>query len=594
MRSPSVRFILAILASLFTVPAAQAQYPSPTYSSLSVLGTLGVVGPATFSSATTTGLLQATDGATVSGGTLTAGATSLGATQTTTLGTGTLTVTGATTTSSLGVTNGATVGTTLGVGTNETVGGTLGVTGSTTLSSATITGTLGVGTNETVGGTLGVTGSTTIGGTLGVVGPATFGGGLSGALTGTATAANGLNSATTSVVTSGATAPSAGQVLTAMSGTAAGWAAPIPADCVQFTSSAIGGNGNGSANNASAWAAALAALPSGGGCIYFPAGNYYSATAVSFTYPSTANYSLTLVGAGSDSSILYWNGTSGVTISALLATQSIHIKDLTFATGAAGTYTGLTVNNAALLGNYAQSDITRTTFRGNNGGALTNYWATGLSVVGMSNINYVGDLFYGNNSGTGGIGLSISGNGGTSPYYSVVHNISGCGFYNLGIGLNYGTYVQGVTVSQSNFVNGQTGIYAGAGETGLTELSIVGGNNFNSLSDVMILSPLAGLIVTGNLFYVQGSEIGIYLNATGNLATITGNVFTGLSATGSFGISVASNFSYGVVMANVFNTLDVGVSLPGTSTWNVQANKYNNVSTAVGSPGANSVGVATN
>lgn len=42
----------------------------------------------------------------------------------------------------------------------------------------------------------------------------------------TATAADGLKSATTTVVVNGATAPSAGQVLTALSSTAAAWAAP--------------------------------------------------------------------------------------------------------------------------------------------------------------------------------------------------------------------------------------------------------------------------------------------------------------------------------------------------------------------------------
>lgn len=57
---------------------------------------------------------------------------------------------GATTLSSLGVTN------------NATVGGTLGVTGATTLSSLSVTG------NATVGGTLGVTGNTTLSGTLSV------------------------------------------------------------------------------------------------------------------------------------------------------------------------------------------------------------------------------------------------------------------------------------------------------------------------------------------------------------------------------------------------------------------------------------------
>jgi len=85
---------------------------------------------------------------------------------------GTLSVTEATTLSSLSVTGNETVGGTLSVIGNETVTGTLSVTDATTLSSLSVTG------NETIGGTLSVTEATTLS-SLSVSGNETVSGTLS-------------------------------------------------------------------------------------------------------------------------------------------------------------------------------------------------------------------------------------------------------------------------------------------------------------------------------------------------------------------------------------------------------------------------------
>jgi hypothetical protein len=344
--------------------------------------------------------------------------------------------------------------------------------------------------------------------------------------------------------------------------------------------------------NATALNNALAALPGGGGNIVFGPGKYTFASSITYNYPS-GKFAVALVGAGADVTILYWAAHTGITLNASNAFHSVHVRDLTFSTGSAGTYSALALNNSVLEGTYGQSDIENVTFRGDDGGQATDYWAFGVIVTGWSNFNYESVLIYGNAAGTGGAGIVVAGNAATSPYYSLVHNFIVCGFYNLGTGIYYGTYIQGVTVSQCNFVNGTTGILISSAETGSSQLTVLGCNFNVSANQISILSPLAGLFATGNLFYVPANAAGIYLNSTGNFATITGNIFTGLSLTGSVGVLVNANFSTGVMTSNVFTALADGSNLTGTSTWNVQANKYMGCTVNVANTGSNSVGVAT-
>ena len=350
-----------------------------------------------------------------------------------------------------------------------------------------------------------------------------------------------------------------------------------------------GGNGNGSTDNTSAMNSALAALPTNGGCIYFPAGKYDFASAITETYPASGIYSVTLAGAGADSSILYWpTATGGITINAKVATQSFHTRDLTFSTGTTNAGTALTLNNATLLGVFAQSDIYKTTFRGDDGGAATDYWTNAINVVGLSNINFDDDLFYGNAAGTGGTGIAVAGNASTSPNYGIVYNLSKDGFYNVGVGLSYGTYVQGVTVSQSNFTNGATCISVPSGGTGAAQLSLAD-DQFNcSTNNVIVSSPLASLMMKGNLLYINASEIGVNIASYVAQSTFTGNVYSGLSSSGSVGITATGASTSSQVSGNVFYNLATGLNLTGASGWNVWGNNYPNTTTQISNIGSNS------
>ena len=364
------------------------------------------------------------------------------------------------------------------------------------------------------------------------------------------------------------------------------------AQCISILS--YGGSGNGTTNNSPALASAVAALPINGGCISFPGGRYLFSTAVTLSDPSGGGlYSVTLQGAGTDNTTLYWAASNGIIVNANGAKQTIHVRDLTFSTGSAGGYSALTLNNSSPLGVIALSDITHTIFRGDDGGAATQYWGNGISVAGQSNINFDSDTFFGPGAGNAGNGIFLNGSPNVSPYYGIVFNIAKCGFFWTGNGLVIGTLIQGVTVTQSNFTNGITGIWAIPSGFGLDELDITSGNQFNTTGNqIEIQQGIADLIVGGNLIFVSGANTGVFIDAGGVRTSIVNNVFYGTANSG-YGVYVAGSVPSGIATSNVFSNLSEGVELIGTSGWNVQANSYSSVVTPVGHIGSNSVGVAT-
>ena len=216
-----------------------------------------------------------------------------------------------------------------------------------------------------------------------------------------------------------------------------------------------------------------------------------------------------------------------------------------------------------------------------------------MNVVGQSNINFDSDMFVGRSDGSLGTGINLNGNTGASPFWGIVYNVAKCGFFWTGIGINIGTYIQGISVTQSNFTNGNTGIWAQPGGTGLTELAITGGNQFNTTGNqINIQQAIQFLILNGNLFFVESGSSAIYLDATGQQNSIVNNAFYGLSNV-SNGIYVAASNPNTVLTSNIFSNLGTGPNLTGTSGWNVQANTFQSNGTNIANIGTHSVGVAT-
>jgi hypothetical protein len=347
--------------------------------------------------------------------------------------------------------------------------------------------------------------------------------------------------------------------------------------------------------NATAINNAIASLPATGGAVYFPQGLANISSTITVNYPTGSpppNYAISFIGAGSDVTILQFNGCNGFIINAKGANQYIHFMDMAITTNAANTYTGVAVNNDPTLStSYSgQSDFTRVSLRGST--PYTYNWNCGINVIGMGNINFDGVNVYGNAAGTAGTGVSVAGNTSSAFPYGIVYNFDKCGLYNLNVGINYGTYVQGVTVNQTNIVNGTTGIYLASTAVDATQMSCTL-CNFNTQGNQIYLNANCATVnITGNSFYVPSGFYGVY-TAAGNGYTIVGNSFYGAPPGTGTGVYVAGA-STGVITGNVFAYVNTGVNLTGSSTgWNVQANTYPTTTTDVTNAGSNSVGVAT-
>lgn len=349
---------------------------------------------------------------------------------------------------------------------------------------------------------------------------------------------------------------------------------------------------DGITNNYTAIVNAIAALPATGGALYFPPGIGVINSTITVNYPASGFYSLSFIGAGADVSTLQFNGCNGIVINAQDYPQSAHFMDMTITTNATDVYIGVTLTNTVQLGVFGQNDFTRVNFRGNDN-SLTKCWNKAIFINGMSNVNYDGVLVYGTSSNAG-TGLYIQGYAAGVYQYTIVHNIAKCGFYNLGIGIVYGTYVQGVTVTQTNIVNGITGIYLESGAIGATQLACSGCNFDVNGNQIYLGAPIATVLLTNNSMYIPTGCAGVVFTTTGSGHSITNNLIVGDSGTSSTtGVIVNGNNAPGVITGNIFQNLTVGVNLSGTTGFNVQANQYSSVGTTVANIGSNTVGIAT-
>lgn len=340
-----------------------------------------------------------------------------------------------------------------------------------------------------------------------------------------------------------------------------------------------GGNNTGASSNNTAFASAVAASPTGQVCVNFPAGTYAFSSSVSYTFPNNTS-SLTLQGAGAENSKFLWAAGGGLVVNYLGPLNSVHIRDVAILTGTTATGTGILLNQTAGSipnpANSALSDITSVVVRGSDTYAGINYWGVGIQSSGVSNVNFIGDMITGNNATVPqGIGIVVAGTASLPP---VVFNLTASTLNNLSVGFQYGNYVQGVTVSQSNFTYVTNSIYVPAGETNLDQLTVVG-NQFgmppNASSGVNLSSWVPFTMISNNLFFINGTDAGVI--GISGLMTVTGNTFHGDGAGSSNGFVVTStnSFNPSVVTGNVFNSLASGIFLQtNAKNVNVQSNNY--------------------
>lgn len=368
------------------------------------------------------------------------------------------------------------------------------------------------------------------------------------------------------------------------------------------------GGGTAVADNSLAYTTALAALTGSGGNIYFPPGKYNFNSSAAFNYPAGI-FSVGLVGAGQDATILAWaNQTGGLVFNYSGANSSFHIRDLSLTTKTTGGGSALVLNNASANVNpavTAATDIYRTTIRGDDGYSVTDYWSVGVNIANVSNIQ-IDDLTINGPAVATGIGINLVGLP-TASTYGTNYNIAKSVFNTLSIAINYGSWIQGLTCDQCIFIAGagtSIGINVPSNATGTLDEIAITNTNFNVTKALNIGTAVNHLLFSNNYVILNANSIGVLLsngvafNCVGNhgfAGTTTGTFMFALEGTtqnGTLTGNTVTGAGTGILMqAGVSNTVVSGNVLAACSSpISNSATAVNN--TIINNPGYNPVGVA--
>jgi len=352
-------------------------------------------------------------------------------------------------------------------------------------------------------------------------------------------------------------------------------------------------------DNGAALAAALKASSGDGRCVYFPPGRFTFASNFKFMLPN-GSASITLTGAGADVTQLYWPAGGGLTIDYVGAQNSVHLRNLSLTTGSVGVGTAVLLNQTngdVGAADNALNEFSGVTIRGADGYSQNDYWDRAVEIKQICNVNLVGLVI----SGPGGAAYSDKGIGvvleGSTSNPAVVFNVTGATFDYLSKGIVYGQQVQGLTVSQSNFVGDDYGIYVPANISGLDQLTVVGSQFNCATAGIYVGSSLSNTLFSANLFIVPNTGRGIHLQQA-YLYSAVGNSFnigTAQGKTYPIAIEVGSTAGGGTITGNLFDSMVTAILLDRTSSGaNVQSNEYSNDLTTVNNLGTgNTVGGGT-
>lgn len=361
-----------------------------------------------------------------------------------------------------------------------------------------------------------------------------------------------------------------------------------------------GGDNTGSLNNDTAFTNAVASTVNTGNvkCVEFPPGqfNFASQAVVSL---ASAYQSITIKGAGADVTDLYWPSNQGLEVAFSSGTDTAHVQGLSLLAGSNNAGVGLqfdgTFTSTSSAGMNTIEDVT---IRDVNGYFGANNFAIGIYIDRVCGVNFNNIQAIGYSTTLRGVGIEITTTSlGAVP---IVYNLSNSSinFYNDGLIL--GPEVQGVQMVNMNFTGDVNGVLVPGSESGLDQLSIVN-SQFNAASgsaNIDIGSAVPNLTISNNLFLINNSSYGIYLNTT-STTTITGNSFepnTGSpsSVTGIY-INGYTNGA-GVITGNTFYNVDTGIGLSATShNFDINSNAYNANVTNVSNGGCTGcvIGTAT-
>jgi hypothetical protein len=338
---------------------------------------------------------------------------------------------------------------------------------------------------------------------------------------------------------------------------------------------ALGAVGDGSTNNNNAFNAAFAQAAVAGGMMRVPCGTYVITSTPTATVPGGAN--IGLVGSGADCTVLLFEGAiDGPTFTMTNQWSSVMVRDITVATTSVGGQSGIRLVSTNI--NSAEAFSSQTTFqnivlRGNDNysGGNTEYWGAGISEQNVSNVSIVNELFNGPQGAPAGNAIALSGYGAASMY-SVQIDVVNLSANYCADAINYGDWVQGVQMTNSNVTGCVNGIVVGSSPSGgLSELAVTN-SQFNASSCAICVNDatFANLQLSNNQLIVSPTAIGVKVGGTN--WSVTGNQFNAFgSPSSNFGLIVGSTLGNGgVVSANAFSNFEVAINVQAASTAPVQ------------------------
>ena len=363
---------------------------------------------------------------------------------------------------------------------------------------------------------------------------------------------------------------------------------PVNGGC--YSPTVYGADATGVGYSDAALSTIVAAIGSGSGCIQFGPGTFKFASGISMTLGARA--SLSVLGAGSRVTALYWPTGQGISISLDSQQSGAHFAGLALWSGSSsGGNNGILITQTAAGGTpvvqTTLDDITLAGYDFATGVGTADYWAVGISTVGVNNVNLRNIFFWGNEY-FNGVGIEFAG---TTTNEAVIENVSDSFFQNDNEGVLIGPYVQGVTIRGSNF-SGNHAIYSPNGSYQLT----ISDNQFVTTDhDIDITGEDSAVSVIANLFFIPSSKCGLYINSGSSYEIIGNNFQPVASATSTTGVcvpisdaeggNVITGNSYGGISGTQLTNGNVLGSL--SNNWNVQSNAYTNTTTANTNTGTN-------
>jgi Pectate lyase superfamily protein len=347
----------------------------------------------------------------------------------------------------------------------------------------------------------------------------------------------------------------------------------------------------GGTDSSSALNDAVSYCISSGRKLFVPAGTYLLGSQIAGTG------SLHMIGEGANRTVFKSSTNQGFQFTIPDQFHSVQLSDFTLLGGAAGTgNSGIKLLSSASSipdpANTEQSYLANINIYGSDGMGNSNYFPCAAEIEYVSNVNLFNVMSTGT-SARQGTGLLIHGNSSLAPN---VYNLTGCTFNFLNVGVEYGNYVQGVTLTQCNLTGCNYGLDTASGLSVLVQLGI-NNSQFNCvIAGVNLNTAIPDFTFNGNTVFIPGPSSGVSIGVNmvnAHRYSILGNSFSGYDTTAnSLGIVVGTNLAKGIITGNSFDTLGYGTVLQSTSSGNnVQSNAYTSVTTPVSNSGSgNTIG----